>query len=129
MTFKYKFQVRGYELDSFGHVNNAVYLNYYEQARWVMMQELGLLDFFKKSNSFLIVAKAQLKYIKELNLLDNAYVISSYKIAGFFVIFNQEVRNEKNEKINTASIKCLFVNKERLPVDVPYELRKTLIDD
>lgn len=27
-------QVRGYELDSFGHVNNAVYLQYAETAKW-----------------------------------------------------------------------------------------------
>ena len=30
--------MRGYEIDSFGHVNNAVYLSWLEHARW----ELGL---------------------------------------------------------------------------------------
>ena len=31
MKTRFEFNVRGYELDSFGHVNNAVYLNYLEQ--------------------------------------------------------------------------------------------------
>jgi YbgC/YbaW family acyl-CoA thioester hydrolase len=33
-TFESRFNVRSYELDSFGHVNHAVYLNYFEQARF-----------------------------------------------------------------------------------------------
>ena len=39
MKTRFEFNVRGYELDSFGHVNNAVYLNYLEQARWEMFLE------------------------------------------------------------------------------------------
>ena len=31
--------VRGNELDSFGHVNNAIYLNYLEQARWEILRD------------------------------------------------------------------------------------------
>jgi YbgC/YbaW family acyl-CoA thioester hydrolase len=34
--------VRGYEIDSFGHVNNAVYLQWLEHARWQMGQATGL---------------------------------------------------------------------------------------
>src|SRR5262245_60517984 len=33
-AFESLFRVRSYELDSFGHVNHAVYLNYFEQARF-----------------------------------------------------------------------------------------------
>ena len=36
--FSTEIDVRGYEIDSFGHVNNAVYLSWLEHARW----ELGL---------------------------------------------------------------------------------------
>ena len=32
--FTSEIDVRGYELDSFGHVNNAVYLQWLEHARW-----------------------------------------------------------------------------------------------
>ena len=33
-TFKTGMTVRGYELDSYGHVNNAVYLQYFEATPW-----------------------------------------------------------------------------------------------
>lgn len=36
--------VRGYEIDVFGHVNNAIYLNWLEHARWSMVGKSGVLD-------------------------------------------------------------------------------------
>jgi acyl-CoA thioester hydrolase len=33
-AFESPFRVRSYELDGFGHLNHAVYLNYFEQARF-----------------------------------------------------------------------------------------------
>ncbi len=129
MKFEHKFEVRGNELDSFGHVNNAVYFNYYEQARWIIMRETGLLEYFKQSGNFLVVVKANIKYIKELTLLEEANVITSIITAGFFVIFQQEIRNASDEKINVANVKCLFVDKNRAPQDIPAKFINYLNND
>lgn len=128
-TYSYDFRVRGHELDSFGHVNNAVYMNYYEHARWLIMDALGLLEYFKNSGNFLVVVKAQIKYINELNLLDRATIETSFYTEGFFVIFRQEILNKKREKVNTATFKCLFVNKEREALDIPDKLKIALKND
>lgn len=40
-TFESRFRVRSYELDSFGHVNHAVPLHYFEEARWRALEEGG----------------------------------------------------------------------------------------
>lgn len=119
MTFHYQFEVRGHELDSFGHVNNAVYLNYYEQARWHIMKKLGLIDFFQNNGGFLVVIKADLKFVRELKLLEQATVITTFTIQGFFVHFKQEIRNVQNERVNVANIKCILVDKNRQPADIP----------
>lgn len=124
MKYSYPIEVRGYELDSFGHVNNAIYLNYYEQARWVIMQEIGMLAYFKETEGFLVVVKAEIKYIRELNLLDKALVNTYYYTAGFFVIFKQEIRNDRDEKVNEATIKCVLVDKNKQALDLPQELMK-----
>ena len=36
-TYLCTLEVRGYELDSFGHVNHGVYVSYLEHARWKML--------------------------------------------------------------------------------------------
>lgn len=41
ITFEYKTQILEHHLDSFGHVNNAKYLELYEQARWDFINRNG----------------------------------------------------------------------------------------
>ena len=40
--FQVRVTVRGYELDSLGHLNQAVYLQYAEHARWEILRAAGL---------------------------------------------------------------------------------------
>jgi YbgC/YbaW family acyl-CoA thioester hydrolase len=129
MTFKYNFDVKGYELDSFGHVNNSVYLNYLEQARWEIMKELGLYEYFKKTGSFLIVIEVNIKYIKELCLFEKAFVETSFKREGFFLVFKQNIKDENGEKVSKANVKCLFVDKTRTPLDIPQILNEHMTND
>ncbi len=117
--FTYKFQVRGYELDSFGHVNNSVYLNYLEQARWEIVQKLGLLEIFKEEKIFLVVIEANIRYINELNIFDNAIAVTEMHRKGFFIAFKQNIVDENSKKIAKTTIKGLFVNDKREPVDIP----------
>lgn len=120
-VFTNKFVVRGYELDSFGHVNNAVYLNYLEQARWEIIEKLGILELIKGDNSFLIVVEIYVKYIQELNIFDNAVVETTMHKKGFFVEFKQNIK-KNDKKIAKAIVKCLLVDKNRKPSDIPDEL-------
>ncbi|MBV8932567.1 MAG: acyl-CoA thioesterase [Kutzneria sp.] len=41
-VFQTTIAVRGYELDSLGHVNGAVYLQYAEHARWTCLRAAGV---------------------------------------------------------------------------------------
>jgi len=118
-SFKYQFQVRGYELDSFGHVNNAVYINYLEQARWEIVNKLGLLDLLKENKNFLVVVETNIKYVQELRMFDDAYVVSSMIGRGFFIDFKQDIFDAKGKKVVKAKVKCLFLDENRKPVDIP----------
>lgn len=42
MTFQVRVAVRNYELDTQGHVNQAVYLQYAEHARWELLRAAGI---------------------------------------------------------------------------------------
>lgn len=118
-VFEHKFQVRGNELDSFGHVNNAVYINYLEQARWEIIRDLGELENLRKAKMFLIVVETNIKYIYELGLFDKATVKTTFERRGFFIEFKQDIYDERNKKVTKAKIKCLFVDENRKPTDIP----------
>ena len=44
LRFSARWRVRGYELDSNGHVNNAVYLTYMEEARIAFLSQASEED-------------------------------------------------------------------------------------
>lgn len=49
-------KVRGYHLDLFGHVNNARYLEFLEEARWALVEgQIDLEDWRKRGIGFSIV--------------------------------------------------------------------------
>ena len=61
--FQLEFQVRDYECDMQGHVNNAVYLNYLEHCRHEFIKELGL-DFSElvRRGISLVIIRAEVDY-------------------------------------------------------------------
>lgn len=56
-------RVRSYECDSYGHVNNAVYLNYLEYARHELLAALGM-DYpaLRAAGRGLVVARVDIRY-------------------------------------------------------------------
>ena len=56
--------VRTYELDSFGHVNNSVYLNYFEEARAEYLKQLGIsFDDFARTQTQLVIVESYVRYV------------------------------------------------------------------
>jgi acyl-CoA thioester hydrolase len=123
MKYSFKTDVRGYELDSYGHVNNAVYINYIEQARWEILKKTDLLDSFLEDDLLLVVTEANVKYMRELRLFDEIEVITEVKFEAPYLVFYQYIVNlSKNEKSAKAVIKTLLIDKERIPQDISKEL-------
>jgi acyl-CoA thioester hydrolase len=56
-------KVRSYECDTYGHVNNAVYLNYLEVARHELLVSLGM-DYaaLRAAGHGLVVARVDIRY-------------------------------------------------------------------
>ena len=112
--------VRGYELDSYGHVNNAVYLQYLEQARWVFMKDNELLKFINDEKLFLVVTETTIRYMREANLFDELIVETTMKSEKPYLVFKQNIMNVKTRTmISRATVKTIFVNSQRMPLDIP----------
>ncbi|NEW42894.1 acyl-CoA thioesterase [Nocardia cyriacigeorgica] len=67
MTFSVPVVVRGYELDTQGHLNQAVYLQYAEHARWELLRAAGVAqDKLIASGVGPVVLEQNIKYLREL---------------------------------------------------------------
>jgi len=55
-----KVRVRNYHLDGYGHVNNARYLEFLEEARWAFFEEHGLLS--EIDGLMLVVVRTDIRY-------------------------------------------------------------------
>ena len=53
-------RVHNYHLDGYGHVNNARYLEFLEEARWAFFEEHGLLS--EIDGFMLVVVRTDIRY-------------------------------------------------------------------
>ena len=95
----YPLIIRENHLDTFGHVNNATYLQLFEEARWEFITARGYgLEMIQNSGLGSIVLEFNLKFLKELRLRQKIVIESqtvSYekKIA----VLRQNILDENNE--------------------------------
>ncbi len=64
---EYELQIRESHLDTFGHVNNAAYLDILEEARWELITANGYgLDEVHRRGIGPVVLEAHLRFVREL---------------------------------------------------------------
>lgn len=127
--FEYQLSVRGYELDSYGHVNNAVYLNYYEQARWDLVQRTGILKEMQDREVLLVVTDINIRYSHEALLFDPIRITTRVEFDGSFVIFHHRMTHAENgRKLSHCKVRTVVIDKQRIPQSIPEEI-KTLLQN
>ena len=73
--FAYPLIVREHHLDTFGHVNNAVYLQIFEEARWEMVNRAGYgLAKIKETGKGPTILEIKLLFSRELVLRDSVTI-------------------------------------------------------
>lgn len=67
MVFSVPITVRGYELDTQGHLNQAVYIQYSEHARWELLAAAGIQqNALVESGIGPVALEVNAKYLREL---------------------------------------------------------------
>jgi acyl-CoA thioester hydrolase len=70
-----RIEIRFVDVDAFGHVNNAHYLTYFEQARVKYFDEI--VDWkYDLNNEGIILARAEINYVKPALFKDEAMVFT-----------------------------------------------------
>ena len=92
----YEFKTRWKDIDSFGHVNNAVFLTYIEDARIMYFKRWNITE--KKRS--LIVASIKIDYLRQIEHPSN-------------LIVGQKVSRIGNSSFDIQS--AIFLNNDREP--------------
>jgi len=113
-----------YELDSFGHVNNAVFLNYLEKARCDFMLLKGLqFDDFFKWHRYPVVIRANLEFKRPAHTGDRlaikARVTSSTQTS--FTLRYEIINLGTNALILTGETSHVFIDDNNRPTRIPGE--------
>lgn len=120
MIFTSIFTVRGYELDSYGHLNNAVYVNYFEQARWELLHQKGLMDDLLTKGQFIVVIENHIRYHREAKLFDELIIETTMESQPPYLVFKHKMRMVSDGlKVASATVKTLLLDKEKTPCDIP----------
>lgn len=100
-VFVTELQVRDYECDLQGIVNNAVYQNYLEHARHEFLNSRGL-DFagLTELGVIIVVIRAELDYRQALRPGDRFSVsVSVRRLGRLKVVFEQEIRRLGDDEL------------------------------
>ncbi|MBD3376935.1 acyl-CoA thioesterase [candidate division KSB1 bacterium] len=121
--------VRSYELDSFGHVNNAVFLNYLEYARTEYLLQRGLsFDDFEKWQKYPLVIKVDIEYKYPARVHDKLKLsgyISEWKKSSFTLKYR--IDNLSKERLcATADVVFVFTNSQGRPSAIPEQFRSRM---
>lgn len=122
--FKLNLEVRDYECDFQGIVNNAVYQNYLEHTRHIFLKQQGI-DFVDLSQKGidLVVVRAEIDYLYPLRPADRFYVgLNLERVSRLRFGFLQDIFRLPDEKpILRAKIIGTSLNEAGRPF-LPKEL-------
>lgn len=121
-----KIQVRFSDLDIMGHVNNSVYLSYFEYARVQYFGHLLGLNWDWKKHGVLLV-RNEIDYIKPILLTDAPEVfISVDNIGSKSFTLSYEVKVEGNVTTTGKSVLVCFDSSQNASIEIPTEMRALL---
>jgi acyl-CoA thioester hydrolase len=120
MTSECSLTVRTYECDSYGHVNNATYLNYLEVARYEFLKDIHF-DYpaMIEAGYGVYIARVEIDYKKSARADDRLLIRSrSVKKGAVSGIIAQEIRRG-DDIIAEARVTWAFVDSKGTPVKIP----------
>lgn len=121
--FTYEIIIRAHHLDTFGHVNNAAYLQIFEEARWDILINGGFgLDDILSSKLGPVILEVNLKFLKEMRFGDKILIHSQIKdYSGKVSLLTQEMRNESDVPMAVADFKIGLFDLSNRKLVMPTE--------
>ncbi len=97
-SFEYSIQIKEFHLDTFGHVNNAIYMALYEEARWDFITKHGYgLEKIQQERKGPVILESTIRFRREL--------------------INREIITIISEPVDPEKSKIMTINQKMLKAD------------
>lgn len=127
--FTYDLTIKEFHLDTFGHVNNATYLQIYEEARWQFITENGYgLDKIKSTGLGPVILEIKLRFMKELKLRQNITLhAQTGEYIGKIGLIKQWITDSEGKVCSDVEMKIgLFDTRQRKLVEPTEDWLKAI---
>ena len=106
-------KVRGFHIDIFSHVNNARYLEFMEEARWVVIDKYIDLRRMQAMGIIFVVVNININYRRPASMGDILELyLALTKIGGKSAVFHQEIRLKGTDTVVAdAQVTFVFADK------------------
>ncbi|MEE4242277.1 MAG: thioesterase family protein [Desulfopila sp.] len=105
MEYLTEIKIRGYHADFYGHVNNARYLEFFEEDRWARMEDvIDLREFAGRGYIFLVV-NINVNYRRAVAVGETVLVSTTLeKIGNKSVALKQEIVFKETKEVAADAI-------------------------
>lgn len=127
---QHRLLVRPYHCDAYGHVNNARYLEIFEEGRWNLLGSEELDAYLANNNMGMVVVELHIQYKKPAlpgQWLNISAEISQIGNSSFTIL--QHIHLDDHQPVAEASVKLVMIDlKSGRPVKMDEILRKLVSD-
>ncbi|MBI4538514.1 MAG: acyl-CoA thioesterase [Gemmatimonadetes bacterium] len=126
-TFVSRFRARSYELDALGHLNHAVFLNYFEHARFDALEKAGLPPSeFGRDGWVVYVVRVEMEYRREVRLGEKLEVRTEVEeIRNASMTIRQQAFTEGGPDAPAveARVVAVWIGRDGRPARIPDHVR------
>lgn len=122
-VYEYELTILEHHLDTFGHVNNAVYLELYEEARWdfITKNGLGLKEIFATQIGPVLL-DLNLTFKSELGNREKIKIVTEARAEmknKYVMIIDQKILKENGKVASTITLSVGLMNLEKRKLIAP----------
>jgi acyl-CoA thioester hydrolase len=124
-------EIRYSDLDPQGHVNNARYFSYFEQARIAYIQGLGLWDGQSWLDIGIILAEAKATFYKPLLYRTAIQVgVRTARLGrkSLDMVYTLQDRTSQVEIASGMSILVMYAYREKRSIAIPEDWRQAILE-
>ncbi len=129
--FYHPIEIRYADIDAQGHVNNAKYLTYMEQARMAYLLHLGVWDGASFMEIGTILARAEVNYLAPTRLLQPVRVgvrVSRLGNKSLTMLYSLQDAQTGQELATGESVVVTYNYHQHLSIPIPDAWRKAITE-